>query len=78
MQAGGQELPMHDGRRDPGFALHSTVEAAPGRHSMGSQLYYEMFGLWEKLKDLPKVKFFYLKNSRYKASEEKAISGGGM
>ena len=72
MQAGGQELPMHDGRRDPGFALHSTVEAAPGRHSMGSQLYYEMFGLWKKVKCLPKAKFFYLKNSRYTANKEKA------
>jgi len=72
MQAGGQELPMHDGRRDPGFALHGTVEAAPGRHSMGSQLYYEMFGLWKKVKCLPKVKFFYLKNSRYTANKEKA------
>ena len=74
IQAGGQELPMHDGRRDPGFALHSTVEAAPGKHSMGSQLYYEMFKLWEKLKDLPKVRMFYLKSSKYKANKAKTVS----
>jgi aldehyde:ferredoxin oxidoreductase len=73
IQAGGQELAMHDGRRDPGFALHSTVEAAPGRHSMGSQLYYEMFGLWKKVGGLPKVKMFYSKNSRYIANREKAV-----
>ena len=73
IQAGGQELAMHDGRRDPGFALHSTVEAAPGRHSMGSQLYYEMFELWKKVGGLPKVKMFYSKNSRYEANREKAV-----
>lgn len=33
MRAGGQELSMHDGRNDPGFALHYAVEPAPGRHT---------------------------------------------
>ena len=74
IQAGGQELAMHDGRRDPGFALHSSVEPAPGRHSMGSQLYYEMFELWKKVEGLPKVKMFYLKDSKYEANKEKAVS----
>ena len=45
---------------------------------MGSQLYYEMFELWEKVKGLPKVKMFYSKNSRYEANKEKAVSGSGM
>lgn len=48
IQAGGQELAMHDGRNDPGFALHNCVEPTPGRHTIGSQLYYEMFQLWKK------------------------------
>jgi aldehyde:ferredoxin oxidoreductase len=73
VQAGGQELAMHDGRRDPGYALHSSVEPVPGRHSMGSQLHYELVELWEKVKGLPKVKMFYLKGSKYKANKEKAV-----
>lgn len=73
IQAGGQEPAMHDGRWDPGFALHSSVEPAPGRHTMGSQLHYEMFQLWEKVKGLPKAKMFYHKDSKYKANKEKAV-----
>jgi len=74
IQAGGQELAMHDGRWDPGYALHSSAEPAPGRHSMGSQLYYGMFELWEKVKGLPEVNMFYLKSSKYKRNKEKAAS----
>ena len=48
IQAGGQELPMHDGRNDPGYALHAVVEPTPGRHTLGSYQYYEMFQLWRK------------------------------
>jgi aldehyde:ferredoxin oxidoreductase len=73
IQAGGQELAMHDGRRDPGYALHSSVEPAPGRHSMGSQLHYEMFELWGKVKGFPKVRVFYFKDSKYRANKEKAV-----
>ena len=78
IQAGGQELPMHDGRCDPGYALHSSVEPAPGRHSMGSQLYYGMFELWEKVKGLPEVNMFYLKCSKYKSEQRKGGLGKGM
>ena len=74
VHAGGQELPMHDGRNDPGFALHYSVEPAPGRHTIGSGLYYEMFQLWKKIKGLPKVSHLYLKKTKYVADEEKAIT----
>jgi len=73
MQAGGQELAMHDGRFDPGFALHNRVEAAPGRHTTGSQLYYEMFQLWEKIDALPEPDMFYSKNKKFTADRQKAI-----
>ena len=73
MHAGGQELPMHDGRNDPGFSLHYSVEATPGRHTLGAQLYYEMFQLWKKVKGLPRAKFLYFKDRKYVAEEEKAI-----
>lgn len=71
MHAGGQELGMHDGRYDPGFALHYSVEPTPGRHTIGSQLYYEMFRLWEKLPDLPDIGLLYTKGSKYDVDEEK-------
>ncbi len=70
VHAGGQELAMHDGRNDPGFALHAVIEATPGRHTLGSNLYYEMFALWKKIKNCPKVKPFYHKNNKYKPSKE--------
>ncbi|SMC92526.1 aldehyde:ferredoxin oxidoreductase [Desulfocicer vacuolatum DSM 3385] len=73
VHAGGQELPMHDSRFDPGFALHYAVEANPGRHTIGSQLYYEMYRLWKKDKSLPRPRLIYRKKSKYKITENKAV-----
>ncbi len=75
VHVGGQELAMHDGRNDPGFALHYSVEPTPGRHTIGSGLYYEMFQLWKKVKGLPKVGPLYFKGSKYVVDEEKAVKG---
>ena len=61
VHAGGQELAMHDGRADPGFSLHAMLEPTPGRHTLGSQLYYEMFQLWTRVAGLPRVKRLYWK-----------------
>lgn len=73
MHAGGQELPMHDGRNDPGFNVHYSVEATPGRHTIGAQLYYEMFQLWKRIPELPSPPLVYHKNRKYIADEEKAV-----
>lgn len=73
MHAGGQELAMHDGRNDPGFALHYSVEPTPGRHTMGSFIYYDMFQLWRKIKSLPKPGMIRTKDSKYKASLDQAV-----
>ncbi len=72
IQAGGQEPAMHDGRNDPGFNVHYSLEPSPGRHTLGAHLYYEMFQLWKCLKDLPKPSLLFTKNSKYKIDEEKA------
>ena len=73
VQAGGQELAMHDGRNDPGFALHAALDPTPGRHTIGSYLYYEMFQLWRKVDHLPRVRaLFYPKGGKYRADVEKA------
>jgi aldehyde:ferredoxin oxidoreductase len=73
IHAGGQELPMHDGRNDPGYNVHYAVEAAPGRHNAGAQIYYEMFQLWKMVKGLPRIKPLYSKGKKYVADEDKAI-----
>jgi aldehyde:ferredoxin oxidoreductase len=72
MHAGGQELPMHDSRNDPGYGVHYAVEPAPGRHTVGAQMHYEMFQLWKVMKSLPSVKPFYLKGRKYIADKGKA------
>lgn len=64
---------MHDGRGDPGFGLHYSVEPTPGRHTIGSQLYYEMFQLWKAVKGLPKIKPLYHKDEKYVADEGKTL-----
>ena len=74
IQAGGQELAMHDGRGDPGFALHASVDPSPGRHTTGSHLYYDMFYLWKKVKGLPKHRRFILKKHKYERLEENAAA----
>jgi aldehyde:ferredoxin oxidoreductase len=73
IHAGGQELPMHDGRCDPGYAVHYAVEPSPGKHTVGAQMYYEMYRLWKKVKSLPRPATFYFKGRKYIADEDKAI-----
>ena len=69
---GGQEPAMHDGRNDPGFNVHYNVEPTPGRHTIGSLQYYEMYQLYSLIKGLPKPNPFYFKGGKYKANEDKA------
>ncbi len=73
MHIGGQEAAMHDGRNDPGFNLHYAVEPTPGRHTLGAQLYYEMFQLWKTVKGLPRAAPLYFKGRKYRADGEKAV-----
>ena len=73
VHAGGSEPAMHDGRNDPGFALHYVVEPTPGRHTLGSFQYYEMFQLWRKLKNVPPPSAkFYPKDDKYEPGPEQA------
>lgn len=74
IQAGGQEPAMHDGRNDPGFNVHYSLEPTPGRHTLGAHLYYEMFQLWKCVKGLPKPKPLFMKSSKFKIDVEKAMT----
>lgn len=66
--AGGQEMPMHDPRNDPGYGLHASVDAAPGKHSTGSLQYYEFYALWKKVKALPKAGLLNSTRGKFKHS----------
>jgi len=48
VHAGGQELPMHDSRLDPGFAIAYQCEPTPGRHTISAYLYASLFGVKKK------------------------------
>ncbi len=74
VHAGGQELGMHDPRNDPGFGVHYSVEPTPGRHTIGAQMFYDMYRLWDKIKDLPEIPKKFTKDSKYVANEDKAQS----
>ena len=72
MHAGGQELPMHDGRFDPGFAIHYNADPTPGKHTNGAYVYYEMYELWKKVPGLPKPSLVYGKDKKFDAEPDKA------
>ena len=55
MHAGGQELPMHDPKSDPGYGVHYIVEPTPGRHTVGSYGTYETLRLWTKVSWAPEA-----------------------
>ncbi len=75
MHCGGQEPAMHDSRNDPGFALHYSVDPAPGRHTNGAGLYYEMYQLWKKVRGVPKIGPAYMKSGKYKKNIHHARVG---
>ncbi len=54
MHAGGQELPMHDSRLDPGYAVAYQCEPTPGRHTISCYLYAQLFGVKRIFPDLSK------------------------
>lgn len=72
IQAGGQEIAMHDPRLDPGYAVHASVEPTPGRHTTGCQVYYDMYRLWTRLPGLPKPPLLSSKPGKYRADADQA------
>lgn len=75
LHAGGQEPAMHDSRNDPGFALHYSVDPAPGRHTNGAGLYYEMYQLWKTVSTVPKMGLAYWKAGKYAKESRHALVG---
>ncbi len=73
MHAGGQEMPMHDSRFDPGFVISYVLEPTPGRHTNMSYQWIEMFALNRLFKDLPKLPVFSMVKSKYKLEQDRAL-----
>ncbi len=73
IHAGGQELPMHDPKFDPGYGLHYVVEPTPGRHTIGSGVVYETLRLWTKVSWALEVPRSYPVSERYEADESKGM-----
>jgi aldehyde:ferredoxin oxidoreductase len=78
IHAGGQEVPMHDPRFDPTFAVAYAAEPAPGRHTTSSHTFYEMMRLHRKFPDLKKVPMLAPRSSKYrysgKGAQQAAVS----
>lgn len=72
VHAGGQEPGMHDGRLDPQLGLHYSVDPTPGRHTIGSGLYYNMAQLWKVTDSAPRQALVYPRKREFEASEENA------
>lgn len=55
MHAGGQELPLHDSRLDPGFAIAYACEPTPGRHNISSYVYAKLFDVKKKFPEARRI-----------------------
>jgi aldehyde:ferredoxin oxidoreductase len=73
MHAGGQDLPMHDGRLDPGFAVSYSMEPTPARHTNYSYMYLELYALHKVFPGLPAVDMVYRKSSRLSTKEKEIL-----
>ncbi len=72
IHAGGQEPGMHDSRLDPQLGLQYSIDPTPGRHSIGSGLYYNMMQLWRFSKSAPKLALLYPRSREFQATDENA------
>ena len=77
VHAGGQDLPMHDCRFDPGFGVSYSMEPAPGRHTLYSYLYLELYALHKTFPGLPSVDLVYRRLSKLSTKEREILLSAG-
>jgi aldehyde:ferredoxin oxidoreductase len=65
MHAGGQELPAHDSRYDPGFSIAYSIEPTPGRHTNYGYAWLELFVLPKIVKSLPSLPAYTTAKNKY-------------
>lgn len=73
VHAGGQELPMHDARLDPGYAIAYECEPTPGRHTVSS---YQNASLYGVKAMFPAAKLM-IKNAREKTAKNVRLYTAG-
>ncbi|MCP4575606.1 MAG: aldehyde ferredoxin oxidoreductase [Deltaproteobacteria bacterium] len=76
VHVGGQEPGMHDPKMDPMLGVHFSADPAPGKHTVGGSMYYNMLYLWEEVSWAPAV-VKYPKAEEYTPSDKDAIKSTG-
>ena len=71
--AGGQELPMHDPRKDPGYGVQYIADPTPGRHTIGCYGLYDILRLWTRVSWAPEPPLSYPEADRYKPTPENGV-----
>jgi aldehyde:ferredoxin oxidoreductase len=64
IHAGGQELPMHDSRNDPGWGVCYSMEPTPGRHTKYSYQFIELMAMHKIFKSLPAYPQVFTRKTR--------------
>ena len=64
VHAGGQELPMHDPKFDPGYGIAYECEPTPGRHTIASYTWQDLIGIDRFFKDAQPLKMMTSKRER--------------
>jgi len=77
IHAGGQELPMHDPRFDPGFLVSYELEPTPGRHTNVGYQWSEMFAMHRQFKGLPKPAPLYRVKEKYNPTGKEILQAAG-
>lgn len=71
IHAGGQDLPMHDSRFDPGFAVSYALEPTPGRHTNHGFQWLDLFVLNKIFRGLPKLPSVASVKKKYQPDEKR-------
>ena len=64
VHAGGQELPMHDPKYDPGHAVAYECEPTPGRHTIAAYTWQDLMGIDRFFKEAEPLKLITSKKTR--------------
>ncbi len=72
VHAGGQAPGMHDPKMDPLLGIHFSADPAPGKHTIGSGMYYNMMYLWDEVSWAPVITK-YPKTEEHIPSDNEAL-----
>lgn len=73
IHAGGQELPMHDSKLDPGYAIAYECEPTPGRHTVSSYQNASLYSVKQMFPAATKM----IKNAKGKTAKKVNLYSAG-